>query len=84
MAGPRLRRGDETRDALSVRRATTGLHLMTLRNCSGRFASCRRGPLLVVIEHNLDVIRAADWIIDLGPEAETPAARLYAAARRGT
>jgi excinuclease ABC subunit A len=27
-----------------------------------------RGHTLVVIEHNIDVIKAADWIIDLGPE----------------
>src|SRR5207247_4827685 len=26
------------------------------------------GPLVVVIEHNLDVMRSADWILDLGPE----------------
>ena len=27
-----------------------------------------RGNTLVVIEHNLDVIKTADWIVDLGPE----------------
>jgi excinuclease ABC subunit A len=28
-----------------------------------------KGHTIVVVEHNLDVVRAADWVIDLGPEA---------------
>ena len=42
--------------------------LTTSPNCSGRFAVIENGGSLLVIEHNLDVIRAADWVIDLGPE----------------
>ncbi len=48
---------------------TTGLHFSDtekLLNVLQRLAD--RGNTLVVIEHNLDVIKCADWIIDLGPE----------------
>ena len=34
------------------------------------------GTACIVIEHNLDVIRNADWIIDLGPEGGTKGGRL--------
>ncbi|MCM2358584.1 MAG: excinuclease ABC subunit UvrA [Geobacteraceae bacterium] len=48
---------------------TTGLHFEDIARLLAAF--CRllaAGDSLVVIEHNLDVIRAADWLIDLGPE----------------
>jgi excinuclease ABC subunit A len=48
---------------------TTGLHfddIATLLQAFGRLLE--RGHSVIVIEHNLDVIRAADWIVDLGPE----------------
>jgi excinuclease ABC subunit A len=48
---------------------TTGLHfadIEKLLDVFGRLAEA--GNTLVVIEHNLDVIKCADWIIDLGPE----------------
>lgn len=48
---------------------TTGLHLADLENLIGVFRRLvERGYSLIIIEHNLDVIRSADWIIDLGPE----------------
>ncbi|MDN5865514.1 MAG: excinuclease ABC subunit A [Gammaproteobacteria bacterium] len=48
---------------------TTGLHFDDIAVLLGAFrALIARGHSLLVIEHNLDVIRAADWIIDLGPE----------------
>ena len=48
---------------------TTGLHFEDIRKLVGvlnRLADA--GNTLVVIEHNLDVIKCADWIIDMGPE----------------
>ena len=48
---------------------TTGLHFEDTRRLLevlGRLVD--QGNTVVVIEHNLDVIKTADWIIDLGPE----------------
>ncbi|HEX5160964.1 MAG TPA: excinuclease ABC subunit UvrA, partial [Steroidobacteraceae bacterium] len=48
---------------------TTGLHFDDVSKLLRAFRKLLKiGHSLVVIEHNLDVIRAADWIIDLGPE----------------
>ncbi|HEV8096900.1 MAG TPA: excinuclease ABC subunit UvrA [Burkholderiales bacterium] len=48
---------------------TTGLHFDDIAKLLRAFGQLlRAGHSLVVIEHNLDVMRAADWIIDLGPE----------------
>ena len=48
---------------------TTGLHFEDIRRLLtvlGRLVD--QGNTVLVIEHNLDVIKTADWIIDLGPE----------------
>jgi excinuclease ABC subunit A len=48
---------------------TTGLHFDDIRKLLGVLRSLtEKGNTVVVIEHNLDVIRSADWLIDLGPE----------------
>ena len=48
---------------------TTGLHFDDIAKLLGAFERLvESGGSLLVIEHNLDVIKAADWIIDLGPE----------------
>jgi excinuclease ABC subunit A len=49
---------------------TTGLHFDDIQKLLNVFQSLvDRGNSVVVIEHNLDVIKTADWIIDMGPEA---------------
>ena len=49
---------------------TTGLHFHDVRKLLGAFdVLLSKGHSIVVVEHNLDVIRAADWIIELGPDA---------------
>ena len=56
---------------------TTGLHPADtghLLALLGRLVDA--GNTVVVIEHNLDVVRAADWIVDLGPEGGTKGGRL--------
>ena len=48
---------------------TTGLHMSDIENLLKLFDMIvSRGNTLVVIEHNLDVIKQADWIIDIGPD----------------
>jgi excinuclease ABC subunit A len=48
---------------------TTGLHLEDIRKLARVFERLLdHGHTLVIIEHNLDVIKLADWIIDLGPD----------------
>jgi excinuclease ABC subunit A len=48
---------------------TTGLHFHDIEQLLGVLHQLRdRGNTVVVIEHNLDVIKTADWVIDLGPE----------------
>ena len=49
---------------------TTGLHFYDVEKLLKAFdALLSKGHTIVVVEHNLDVIKAADWVIDLGPEA---------------
>jgi excinuclease ABC subunit A len=48
---------------------TTGLHFEDIRKLLGVLSSLvDKGNTVLVIEHNLDVIKTADWIIDMGPE----------------
>ncbi|MRX39788.1 excinuclease ABC subunit UvrA [Flavobacterium sp. LC2016-23] len=48
---------------------TTGLHFHDIKKLLASFdALIEKGHSIIVIEHNLDLIKCADWIIDLGPE----------------
>ena len=60
---------------------TTGLHFDDIAKLLAAFRKLlEAGHTLVVIEHNLDVIKVADWIIDLGPEGGEDGGRLLAMA----
>ncbi|HNA19262.1 MAG TPA: ATP-binding cassette domain-containing protein, partial [Chitinophagaceae bacterium] len=49
---------------------TTGLHFNDIKKLLNSFnALIEQGHSIIVIEHNTDVLRSADWIIDLGPNA---------------
>jgi len=58
---------------------TTGLHFHDIEQLLGVLHRLRdRGNTIVVIEHNLDVIKTADWVIDLGPEGGDGGGRIIA------
>jgi excinuclease ABC subunit A len=59
---------------------TTGLHFDDIAKLLAAFRTLlQAGHSLLVIEHNLDVIKTADWIIDLGPEGGEEGGQLVAA-----
>ncbi|WP_302504260.1 excinuclease ABC subunit UvrA [Geoalkalibacter halelectricus] len=59
---------------------TTGLHFDDIARLLGALRQLQgEGHSLLVIEHNLDIIAAADWIIDLGPEGGDAGGRLVCA-----
>ena len=61
---------------------TTGLHLEDIRKLAKVFDRLlEQGHSLVLIEHNLDVIKLADWVIDLGPEGGIGGGRVIAMGR---
>ena len=61
---------------------TTGLHLEDIRKLAKVFDRLlEQGHTLVLIEHNLDVIKLADWIIDLGPEGGIAGGKIVAMGR---
>jgi excinuclease ABC subunit A len=59
---------------------TTGLHFQDIELLLGVLHRLRdHGNTVVVIEHNLDVIKTADWVVDLGPEGGDKGGEIIAA-----
>ena len=59
---------------------TTGLHFHDIAQLLAVLSELRsHGNTIVVIEHNLDVIKTADWIVDLGPEGGSGGGMIIAA-----
>jgi excinuclease ABC subunit A len=74
-----LHRTPDTHTLYVLDEPTTGLHFADVRNLMvviNRLVD--RGHTVLIIEHNLDVIKSADWIIDLGPEGGDAGGRLVA------
>src|SRR6202011_5056692 len=58
---------------------TTGLHFTDIEALLTALTDLRdQGNTIVVIEHNLDVVACADWVIDLGPEGGSGGGQLVA------
>ena len=58
---------------------TTGLHFHDIKKLLTSFdALIEKGHSIIVIEHNLDLIKCADWVIDLGPEGGENGGQLLA------
>ncbi len=61
---------------------TTGLHPEDIRRLAGVFERLLdQGHTLLLVEHNLDVIKLADWVIDMGPEGGSGGGRVVAMGR---
>ena len=56
---------------------TTGLHFHDISKLLAAFdALIERGHTIVIVEHNMDIIKCADWVVDLGPEAGSGGGRI--------
>ena len=75
-------RNGQVRKIYIMDEPTTGLHIDDIRKLSGVLERLMdAGHTLVLIEHNLDVIKLADWVIDLGPEAGAAGGEVVAMGR---
>src|SRR5204862_2813102 len=67
-----LQRRSTGRTVYILDEPTTGLHFEDIRKLLGVLSRLvDAGNTVIVIEHNLDVIKTADWIVDMGPEGGT-------------
>ena len=56
---------------------TTGLHFHVISKLLAAFnALIEKGHTIVVVEHNMEIIKCADWVVDLGPEAGSEGGRI--------
>src|SRR4051794_23764344 len=74
-----LSKRDTGRTLYILDEPTTGLHFHDIKLLLGVLARLRdAGNSVLVIEHNLDVVKTADWIVDLGPEGGDGGGRIVA------
>src|SRR6185503_6109016 len=79
LAGHLADTGTTERRLLIFDEPTTGLHFADIAQLMRAFGKLtERGHSLLIIEHNLDVIAAADWLVEMGPEGGDAGGRIIA------